>query len=282
MDESPGMERRPGGNVEPASKVAVLKQQLQIPDPPPGERYELRDPFAEVTYRSNAFDDMVRKADRLGAIRFVAIAPDGNRTHVAKDGGEWRPQTRLLNPSASIQSQARAKEAAATEVAPPSAQTGAILPKIDADAQRAARVARLEADLNERYLIRRAPIRIGDVMIGQTEYRHRGDTSRVAFSESTFKLNTETNSPSVARSMVDVAEARNWQVLRVSGNEDFKRMVWQEASLRSVKTIGYEPVPGDHELLRKVRDVRLLNRVEPRSGQSATSRSEERRVGKEC
>ena len=271
MAESPGLERRVGGNVEPARKVAVLKQQFQIPDPPLGERYELRDPFAEVTYRSNSFDDMVRKADRLGAIRCVASAPDGTRPTVAQEGGDWQSQARLLKPSASIQSQARAKEAAATEVAPPSAQTDAVLAKIDADAQRAARVARLEADLNERYLIRRAPIRIGDVMIGQTEYRHRGDTSRVAFTESTFKLNTETNSPSVARSMVDVAEARNWQVLRVSGNEDFKRMVWQEASLRNVKTIGYEPVPGDRELLRKVRDARLMKRIEPRSDQAANS-----------
>ena len=115
----------------------------------------------------------------------------------------------------------------------------------------------------ERYIIKRAPVTVGDVTIGRTEYRFRGDTSRVAFTESTFRLATDTNSPSVARSMVDVAEARNWQALRVSGNEDFKRMVWLEASVRGVKTLGYEPNPGDLEVLKREREARLVNRIEP-------------------
>jgi hypothetical protein len=62
--------------------------------------------------------------------------------------------------------------------------------------------------------------------------------------------------------MVDVAQARNWQALRVSGNEDFKRMVWLEATVRDVKTVGYEPAPADLELLRKERDARQVNRIE--------------------
>ena len=90
-------------------------------------------------------------------------------------------------------------------------------------------------------------------MIGQTEYWHRGDTSRLAFSESTFRVSTDTNSPSVARSMVDVAEARQWQALRVSGHDDFKRLIWLEASLRDIRTVGYEPLPADHEAVRKAR-----------------------------
>ena len=137
------------------------------------------------------------------------------------------------------------------------------LAKIDAQAERAAQVARLEAALVDRYVIKRAPVTVGDVTIGRTEYRFRGDTSRVAFTESTFRLATDTNSPSVARSMVDVAEARNWRALRVSGNEDFRRMVWLEASVRGVKTLGYEPNPADLEVLKKEREARLVNRIEP-------------------
>jgi Large polyvalent protein-associated domain 7 len=115
----------------------------------------------------------------------------------------------------------------------------------------------------DRYIIKRAPVTVGDVTIGRTEYRFRGDTSRLAFTESTFRLATDTNSPSVARSMVDVAEARNWRALRVSGNEDFKRMVWLEASVRGVKAVGYEPNPADLEVLKKEREARLINRIEP-------------------
>jgi hypothetical protein len=134
---------------------------------------------------------------------------------------------------------------------------------MDAQAERAALVAKLEASLLDRYLIKRAPVTVGDVKIGLTEYRFKGDTSRVAFTESTFRLATETNSPSVARSMVDVAEARNWHSLRVSGNEDFKRLVWLEAAARGVKTLGYEPNPADLERLKVERELRQVNRIEP-------------------
>src|SRR5690606_3622647 len=130
-------------------------------------------------------------------------------------------------------------------------------------------VARLEAALMDRYIIKRAPVTLGDVSIGLTEYRFRGDTSRVAFTESTFRLATDTNSPSVARSMVDVAEARNWQSLRITGSEDFRRLVWLEAAARGVKTLGYQPNPADLERLKVERELRQVNRIEPNRDASA-------------
>jgi hypothetical protein len=62
--------------------------------------------------------------------------------------------------------------------------------------------------------------------------------------------------------MVDVAESRNWQGLRVSGSDEFRRLVWLEATARGVRTVGYEPIPGDHELVRKAQEARQLNRLE--------------------
>ena len=138
----------------------------------------------------------------------------------------------------------------------------AALAKIDAEAERTARVARLEVALTERYVIKRAPVKVGDVPLGQTEYRYRGDANRIAFTESTFRLATDNNNPSVARSMVDVAEARNWQALRVSGHEDFKRMVWVEASIRGVRALGYEPQAADIDLVRRERESRQINHIE--------------------
>jgi hypothetical protein len=144
--------------------------------------------------------------------------------------------------------------------ATPTARPGA---SIEAKAERSNWVAELEATLIDRYLIKRPAIAVGSLTLGQTEYRFKGDTSRVAFTESAFRLATDTNSPSVARSMVDVAQARSWKVLRVSRNEDFKRMVWLEASARGVKALGYEPNQGDLELLKREREARLVNRIEP-------------------
>ncbi len=296
VDNSPAHLAAPaqGGTVEPANRAPVAIAKSQTPEPEPGERYELRDPFAEVTYRANTFPEMVAKADQLGSTRFVAVAEDGKRTPIQKVDGAWQhgeqrpaPPERPLDPGPArdeVPEGASAAPAPGASKAPPQPEQvdARAVAKIDAQAERAALVERLEAALMERYIIKRAPVTLGDVTIGRTEYRFRGDTSRVAFTESTFRLATDTNSPSVARSMVDVAEARNWKALRVSGNEDFKRMVWLEASVRGVKTLGYEPNPGDLELLKREREARLVNRIEPArdGGMSITAAPAEKASGR--
>jgi len=276
-DNSPSRQPAPpsGGIVEPANRASVAKDRFQTPRDQAGERYELRDPFAEVTYRASTFPEMAAKADQMGSTRFVAVAEDGKRTPVQKVDGEWQrgPQRPAVAERPIDPAPVRDDAPEATNVVPmPGSAKGPTrqgpvhaegVAKIDAQADRAAQVARLEAALTDRYVIKRAPVTVGDVTIGRTEYRFRGDASRVAFTESTFRLATDTNSPSVARSMVDVAEARNWKALRVSGNEDFKRMVWLEASVRGVKTQGYEPNSADLELLKREREARLVNRIEP-------------------
>jgi hypothetical protein len=272
-----------GGTVEPAQRATLAKELFQTPVDVPGERYELRDPFADVTYRANTRSEIVAKADQLGSSRFVAVDAEGQRTTVQKFEGEWwRGPQRSAAPEWPLEATPTRDEVPpATNVVslpkppgPPEAADAKAIAKNDAQADRAARVARLESALMDRYLIKRAPVAIGEVTMGRTEYRFRGDTSRVAFTESTFRLATDTNSPSVARSMVDVAEARNWRALRVSGHEDFKRLVWLEASVRGVKTQGYAPNPGDLDVLKKEQEARRVNRIEAapadRSNSAAT------------
>ncbi len=281
-DNSPTSRAAPtlGGTVEPANRATIAKDLFQTPIDVPGERYELRDSMTDLTYRSNKIAEIIAKADQLGSRRFTAIDVEGRRTTVERVEGEWqrgpkRPVApeRPLDPLLArdevpevVGTNAGNRPAATTEARMP-VRTDEVdakaIARLDAQAERASSVARLEAALVERYLIKRAPVTVGDVTIGRTEYRFRGDTSRVAFTESTFKLATDTNSPSVARSMVDVAEARNWRSLRVSGNEDFRRVVWLEASVRGVKTLGYEPNPADLEVLKRERESRLVNRIEP-------------------
>lgn len=275
-----------GGTVEPANRATVAKERFQTPQDTTGERYELYDPFAEVTYRSRSERDIAAKAEQLGGSRFVAVSEDGARTLVQKVDGQWQrgahlPPTpeRPLDPMPARDDVSEASNIvpmpgaakAATHPAQRDLPDAKAIAHIDAQAERAALVERLEAALQDRYIIKRSPVTVGDVSIGRTEYRFRGDTSRVAFTESTFRLATDTNSPSVARSMVDVAEARNWKALRVSGNDDFRRMVWLEASVRGVKTLGYEPNPGDVEVLKLEREARLVNRIELTRDAGATA-----------
>jgi hypothetical protein len=266
MDE-PAAPTRKGGTVEPGDRAAVAKATFQAPDPAEGPRFELRDATTDLIYHAKGFDDMVVKADHVGALRFTAIDEEGRRSFVHKMDGVWqRPPWLRSDPSHERATSAAPKEPAqGAKVVPlsPATSAEAVAARIDAEAERAALVARLEAALNERYVIKRALVTINDRPVGHTEYRFRGDTSRLAFTESTFRLTTDTNSPSVARSMVDVAEARDWKALRVSGHEEFRRMVWFEASLRGVRTIGYEPMPGDTARLRNEREARQVNRIEP-------------------
>jgi hypothetical protein len=262
-----------GGTVEPGDRAAVAKATFQTPDPAEGPRFELRDATTDLIYHAKSFDDMVVKADRVGALRFTAIDEQGRRSFVNKANGAWQrppwlePAAPARDPDALARPGTEASKGTAKGVPlMPTASPETVVARIDAEAERGALVARLEAALNERYVIKRAMVSIGRTPIGpagQTEYRFRGDTSRVAFTESTFRLATDTNSPSVARSMVDVAQARDWKALRVTGHEEFRRMVWFEASLRGVKTIGYEPMPSDMAWLRSEREARRVNRIEP-------------------
>jgi hypothetical protein len=274
----------PGGTVEPAKRAEVAKALFQTPDEPAAERYELRDMPRELTYHATSQAEIVAKAEQIGSTRFVAIDAEGRRTPVQKVGATWQRQPTLPPrtpvPDQAIDDESRPPAAPTPATAMPlgSAKTAVhdasderAVARIDAAAERAVLVARLEAALLERYVIKRAPVTVGELTIGRTEYRFRGDTTRVAFTESTFRLATDTNSPSVARSMVDVAEARGWRALRVSGNEEFKRLVWLEATVRGVKSVGYEPSPTDVELVKREREARAVNRIEPAQGNAAAS-----------
>jgi hypothetical protein len=258
-----------GGSIEPSGTPGAAGRAPRL-RPAAGERYELTDSVDGVTHRLERLEPMIAKAEALGATRFIAVTPDGKRSSISKTSGEWTrdppvPQVQPPSPPAPRH---------ISELLPPIATRTSEDPAMRQEAadDRQARRARIEAALNERYVIRRAPIRIGDVSIGHTEYRHRGDSTRIAFTESSFRLSTETNSPSVARSMVDVAEARGWNALQVSGHEDFRRLIWLEASLRDLKTVGYEPIPGDHERLRKEAAARspIPREARPAAGANAS------------
>lgn len=293
-DTAPGPQAGPtaqgmGGTVEPANRAAVGKEKFQTPQELQGERFELRDQFAEVTYRTRTMAEMITKADELGSHRFAAIAEDGKRTPVVKVGNQWQREEQLparterpLDPGPArgdLADTPMSASKASKQLEQPDAKA---IAKIESDAERAALVAKLETALKDRYIIKQAPVSVGDMKIGHTEYRFRGDTSRVAFTESTFRLATDTNSPSVARSMVDVAQARNWKGLRVSGSEDFRRLVWLEASVRGVKAIGYEPNPADLDVLRREQQARQSNRIEPTPGPNAGAGSAEKSSVRGC
>src|SRR5206468_493174 len=87
------------------------------------------------------------------------------------------------------------------------------------------------------------------------------------------RLATEHNDPDVARSMVELAEAKGWDAIRVRGSEEFKRVVWLQASLRGMEVDGYKPRAVDVSKLEELKAERAP--VEAAREAPATNRIEE-------
>jgi len=285
MDEARSPSRQPasskGDAVEPVKRATVGAQRLGTAETS-GERDGLHGPHPAATDRADSLPERIAKTKRIGSNRAFAAAEGGKHSSILKTAGEWQ-RGALLPAAPERQLEAKTARSDTPEVVAARPTEGAIAGRLQSQREdspfdgrqaRNARVATIESGLKDRYLIIRMPLRVGGAMSTvQTEYRLRGDSSRVVFTESAFRLATDTNSPSVARSMIDVAEARNWTTLRVSGHADFKRLVWLEASLRGHKTLGYEPNPGDLELLKRDREANLVNRNEPRPGAASSNAS---------
>lgn len=89
--------------------------------------------------------------------------------------------------------------------------------------------------------------------IGDNNYHHKKNPEVCAFVDKGNQLKTELNSSIVVSSLITIAESRGWNVIKVTGNTEFKRFVWMEASLRGMNVHGYKPSEIDHAMLEKRR-----------------------------
>lgn len=85
---------------------------------------------------------------------------------------------------------------------------------------------------------------------------------QLAFEDIGPYLVTEHNRPDVVESMVDMAAAKSWRRIRVSGHEEFRGEVWLHGSLLGIEVSGYEPKAADLARLADARQGRLNNRLE--------------------
>lgn len=94
--------------------------------------------------------------------------------------------------------------------------------------------------LRKRYLARE----------GQYYFRDRNNA--LAFEDKGGRIATQTEDPVVAASMVDLAIAKGWKDLKVTGSESFRRSIWLEAAKRGLSVRGYEPKPQDELHLQEI------------------------------
>jgi hypothetical protein len=94
---------------------------------------------------------------------------------------------------------------------------------------------------------------------------------QLAFEDLGPCLVTEHNRPDVVESMVDMAHAKAWLRIRVSGHEEFRREVWLQGTLLGIEVNGYEPKAADLARLTDARQARLNNRIEAGSESDSTA-----------
>jgi hypothetical protein len=112
----------------------------------------------------------------------------------------------------------------------------------------------------------------------QTEFTARGQDyySRAdgtfAFGDHGSELKTDKNDPYVALAMANMAEAKGWKSIKLSGHQDFRRQVWLEASLKSIKVQGYKPSKEDMVLLTELQQQRMTNTIEKNDDRQQTTK----------
>lgn len=107
---------------------------------------------------------------------------------------------------------------------------------------------------------------------------------QLAFEDLGPYLVTDHNRPDVVESMIDMARAKAWRRVRVSGHEAFRSEAWLQGTLLGIEVSGYEPKAADLARLAEARRARLDNRIEvaaevgATATESAQSRAEDHAV----
>jgi hypothetical protein len=94
------------------------------------------------------------------------------------------------------------------------------------------------------------------------KFYHPKNTEVVAFEDKGNKLETRSNSAQTASNMVQIAEARGWDEIKVTGSETFRREVWLAAASRGMHVKGYSPSDENLAELGKRQRDQDTNKVE--------------------
>ena len=99
-------------------------------------------------------------------------------------------------------------------------------------------------------------------LLGHLNYSDINSHNTVVFQDKGNKLSTPKNDAQTISDMLDVAQAKNWGSIKISGSAEFKRQMWLEANLRGIATSGYKPSKEDLALLANQRENRSRNSIE--------------------
>ncbi|MDK4526896.1 hypothetical protein QG034_08320 [Kingella kingae] len=117
--------------------------------------------------------------------------------------------------------------------------------------------------------------RLADYEMGAHLLRYTApdNPKTVLFEDKGKTIHTARDDKQTIQDMLDVAKAKGWDSIKISGSQEFKQQMWLEAESRGIATKGYKPSPEDLAILERRREERATNSIaeaEKLKQQSAT------------
>ena len=108
-----------------------------------------------------------------------------------------------------------------------------------------------------------------------TDYQQKSEVMRAAPQRITTRLDDR----QTVSAMLDLAQARGWQSVKLRGTDSFKREAWVQAQVRGMQTEGYQPKATDMQEAQR-RTVAATPVAQPaKAPAEATAASTARRPG---
>lgn len=83
----------------------------------------------------------------------------------------------------------------------------------------------------------------GMARIYYADHKQKGEVMRAQDN----RISTATNDPKAVSIMLDLAESRGWDRIKLSGSTEFKREAWIQALARGIEVDGYKPTQTDRQ-----------------------------------
>lgn len=95
------------------------------------------------------------------------------------------------------------------------------------------------------------------------KYVDAGNGVTTIFQDKGKYLSTTKEDIQTVHDMVEVAKAKGWEQLKLSGTPEFKRLMFIEAESQGIKTRGHRPTTEDLAMVNRRLEERSLNQVQP-------------------
>ncbi|TJX08087.1 toprim domain protein, partial [Neisseria gonorrhoeae] len=94
------------------------------------------------------------------------------------------------------------------------------------------------------------------------QYLSADNHTTVLFEDKGNALKTAKSDQQTIQDMLEVAKAKGWNSIKISGSPEFKSQMYVAAESQGIKTTGYKPTPADLAMVEKLREERSLNGIQ--------------------